>query len=68
MIIRNIKQSDNKALAGLIKAVFEEYHAPLVNTVYDDPRTLALSSWQFRTYCHYHSHGKRPSRNKRIRQ
>jgi len=42
MIIRNIKQSDNKALAALIMAVFEEYHAPLVNTVYDDPRTLTM--------------------------
>lgn len=42
MTIRHIQQSDNKALASLIKSVFEEYHAPLVNTVYDDSRTLAM--------------------------
>jgi len=42
MTIRNIQQSDNKALARLIKSVFEEYGAPLVNTVYDDPRTLTM--------------------------
>lgn len=42
MTIRNIQQSDNTALARLIKSVFKEYHAPLVNTVYDDPRTLSM--------------------------
>jgi len=42
MTIRNIQPSDNAVLASLIKSVFEEYHAPLVNTVYDDPRTLTM--------------------------
>lgn len=42
MIIRKIQQSDNAALARIIKSVFKEYHAPLVNTVYDDPRTLTM--------------------------
>lgn len=42
MTIRKIQQSDNAALASLVKSVFEEYGAPLVNTVYDDPRTLTM--------------------------
>jgi len=42
MTIRNIQQSDNDALAKLIRSVFEEYHAPLLNTVYDDPRTQTM--------------------------
>ena len=42
MKIRNIQQSDNDALAKLIRSVFEEYHAPLLNTVYDDPRTQTM--------------------------
>jgi len=42
MTIRTIRQSDNAALASLIRSIFEEYHAPLVNTVYDDPRTHTM--------------------------
>lgn len=42
MTIRNIQQSDNDALAKLIRSVFEEYHAPLLNTVYDDLRTQTM--------------------------
>ena len=38
--IRPIVQKDQEPLARLIRSVFEEYGAPLVNTVYDDPRTL----------------------------
>ena len=37
--IRPIEQKDQESLARLIQSVFEEYSAPLVNTVYDDPRT-----------------------------
>lgn len=42
MVIRDIKPEDNPQLAKIIKAVFEELHAPLVDTVYDDPRTNSL--------------------------
>mgnify|MGYP007070062133 CR=1 FL=1 len=38
-MIRLIEQKDQEPLARLIRSVFEEYGAPLVNTVYDDPRT-----------------------------
>ncbi len=38
-IIRPINQHDQRKLAKLIRSVFEEYRAPLVNTVYDDLRT-----------------------------
>lgn len=38
-MIRPIKLKDQEPLARLIRSVFEEYGAPLVNTVYDDPRT-----------------------------
>lgn len=37
--IRPIEQKDQKPLARVIRSVFEEYGAPLVNTVYDDSRT-----------------------------
>ena len=37
--IRPIEQEDQKPLARVIRSVFEEYGAPLVNTVYDDSRT-----------------------------
>lgn len=36
---RPIEPKDQASLARLIRSVFEEYGAPLVNTVYDDPRT-----------------------------
>lgn len=39
MIIRKVKKSDNKELATIIKAVFDEYDAPKVGTVYSDPTT-----------------------------
>ena len=38
-MIRPIEIKDQEPLAKLIRSVFEEYGAPLVNTVYDDPRT-----------------------------
>ena len=38
-MIRPIQFEDQKRLATIIRSVFEEYGAPLVNTVYDDPRT-----------------------------
>lgn len=38
-IIRPINQDDQQKLAVLIRPVFEEYGAPLKNTVYDDQRT-----------------------------
>ena len=38
-VIRPIRENDQIVLAQLIRYVFEEYKAPLVNTVYDDPRT-----------------------------
>ncbi len=39
MTIRKVKKSDNKHLSTLIKAVFDEYEAPKVGTVYSDPTT-----------------------------
>lgn len=39
MTIRKVKKSDNKHLADLIKAIFDEYDAPKVGTVYSDPTT-----------------------------
>lgn len=39
MNIRNIEQHDNSSIAQIVKASFIELGAPLVNTVYDDPRT-----------------------------
>ena len=38
-MIRPIKHRDQEAMAILIRSVFEEFGAPLVNTVYDDSRT-----------------------------
>lgn len=32
----------NEYIAKIIKSVFEEFNAPLINTVYDDPRTLHI--------------------------
>ena len=37
--IRHIEEKDQLQLTNIIRSVFEEYGAPLVNTVYDDPRT-----------------------------
>ena len=37
--IRHIEEKDQLQLANIIRSIFEEYGAPLVNTVYDDPRT-----------------------------
>ena len=37
--IRHIEEKDQRQLANIIRSIFEEYNAPLVNTVYDDPRT-----------------------------
>ena len=34
--IRHIEEKDQQQLAHVIRSVFEEYGAPLVNTVYDD--------------------------------
>ena len=39
LIIRKVQKSDNKHLSTLIKAVFDEYDAPKVGTVYSDPTT-----------------------------
>lgn len=39
MIIREIKPSDNKALAKMIRDVFEEFDAPKEGTVYSDSTT-----------------------------
>jgi len=53
MTIRKIQQSDNEPLSCLIKSVFEEYNAPLVNTVYDDPRTLNMFETFLTSRCEY---------------
>lgn len=37
--IREIQPGDNKALADMIRAVFEEHDAPKEGTVYSDPAT-----------------------------
>ena len=39
LTIRKVQQNDNKHLSTLIKAVFDEYDAPKVGTVYSDPTT-----------------------------
>ena len=39
LTIRKVQQNDNKHLTTLIKAVFDEYDAPKVGTVYSDPTT-----------------------------
>ena len=39
MIIRRVKGQDNLTLASMIRAVFEEYNAPVEGTVYTDPTT-----------------------------
>ncbi|MFD2919834.1 GNAT family N-acetyltransferase [Terrimonas rubra] len=42
LAIREVQPGDNKALAGLIRTVFEEHDAPRQNTVYSDPTTDKL--------------------------
>ena len=42
--IRKIREADNASLALMIRAVFEEYHAPREGTVYTDPTTDDLYS------------------------
>ncbi|WP_345989058.1 helix-turn-helix domain-containing GNAT family N-acetyltransferase [Chryseobacterium sp. Chry.R1] len=42
VIIRPIEEKDNKALADIIRTVFEEFDAPQEGSVYDDPRTNQL--------------------------
>lgn len=39
MNIRKVRKSDNKFLAHIIKAAFDEHGAPKVGTVYSDPTT-----------------------------
>ncbi|WP_316803958.1 GNAT family N-acetyltransferase [Pedobacter nototheniae] len=40
---RKIEEKDNKALAGLIRNVFEEFNIEKIGTVYSDPTTDHLS-------------------------
>ncbi|MCQ2821084.1 MAG: GNAT family N-acetyltransferase [archaeon] len=40
--IRPIEVKDNSEIAKLIRNCFEEFKAPLTNTVYDDPRTWKI--------------------------
>lgn len=42
-MIRPIKPEDDEPLSKIIRDCFEEFHAPLKNTVYDDPTTLHVS-------------------------
>lgn len=37
--IREVKKTDNKTLAKIIRAAFIEFNAPLTGTVYEDPTT-----------------------------
>lgn len=37
--IRQIEKKDLLQLTNIIRSIFEEYGTPLVNTVYDNPRT-----------------------------
>ena len=37
--LRLVEEKDNAALAGIIRKVFEEHHAPQKGTVYSDPTT-----------------------------
>lgn len=39
MLIRELQESDNTALAKMIREVFVEYNAPQAGTVYSDPTT-----------------------------
>lgn len=41
--VRKVKETDNEALAKLIRDTFEEHNAPKEGTVYSDPTTFALS-------------------------
>ena len=43
---RPIEKKDQEPIARLIRSVFEEYGAPLVNTVYDDPRTWHIYEYK----------------------
>ena len=45
MEIRQIKRTDNKIVATLIKSVFEEYNAPKEGTVYSDAATNSPVSY-----------------------
>ncbi|MDY0780181.1 GNAT family N-acetyltransferase [Tenacibaculum sp. IB213877] len=38
-IYRKVQEEDNKALASMIRSVFEEHNAPQQGTVYTDPTT-----------------------------
>lgn len=42
MNIRTVRETDNEALARIIRATFEEHHAPVQGTVYSDPTTDQL--------------------------
>ncbi|SBW00091.1 GNAT family N-acetyltransferase [uncultured Dysgonomonas sp.] len=42
ILIRPIEEKDNKELAALIRAVFDEFGSEKVGTVYSDPETDAL--------------------------
>ena len=42
MIIREIKQKDNAALEGIIKAIFPEFDLPLIGTAYEDKETVNM--------------------------
>ena len=42
MLVREIKESDNVALARMIRDVFEEFDAPRQGTVFSDPTTDRL--------------------------
>lgn len=42
IIIRPIEKKDNKEIAILIREVFNEFNAPKIKSVYDDPRTDRL--------------------------
>ncbi|MFV0310152.1 MAG: GNAT family N-acetyltransferase [Dysgonomonas sp.] len=42
ILIRPIEEKDNKELAALIRAVFEEFGSEKIGTVYSDPETDAL--------------------------
>lgn len=40
--IREIRPTDNRTLANLVRSVFEELQLPLTHSVYDDPQTDCL--------------------------
>ncbi|MBX3242077.1 MAG: GNAT family N-acetyltransferase [Chitinophagaceae bacterium] len=59
--IREIQPGDNKAVADMIRAVFEEHRAPREGTVYSDPATDDLYSLfrQARSVCWVATYGNR---------